>query len=84
MSNVMANLFVDVQPSNAELTFFVDGNYFLIAKTVCLYVLWQILRSMMVDSMTSSLCNAFYDCRRSRHDITFNGIYAETNRNMSW
>jgi hypothetical protein len=43
MTNVMANLFVDVNPFKAKLTLFVDASCFLIASTVGEYSLRQIL-----------------------------------------
>jgi len=84
MTDVIADLFVDVHPSNAKLTLFVDGNCFLIASTVSVYYLWQILLWVLADGNTNSLRNALYDHRSSRFDIAFHGICAETNPNMRY
>jgi len=63
MTDVFANLFVDVHPSKAKLTLFVDGNCFLIASTVSVYSLRQIFLSVRADSNTNSVRNALYDRR---------------------
>jgi len=73
MTNVMANLFVDVHPSKAKLTLFLDGYYFLIAFTVSEYSLRQMLIRVLADSRTRSLRSALYDRRSSRFDIAFHG-----------
>ena len=54
MIDVMAKLFVDVHPSNAKLTLFCDGNYFLIASTVSAYSVQQMLLSVVADGFTRS------------------------------
>ena len=82
MSDVMANLFVDVHPSKAKLTLFHSGNCFLIAFTVSAYSLRQMLLRVIVDGSTRSSHNALYDRHSSRFDIGFNGICAETHPNM--
>jgi len=41
MADVIATLFVDVHPSTAKLTSFLDGNWNLIAFTVSKYSLRQ-------------------------------------------
>jgi len=82
MTDVMANLFVDVHLSRAKLTLFRDGNCFLIASTVSAYLLRQMLQSVIADGSSRSLRNALYDHRSSRSDIAFQGMWAKTNPNM--
>jgi len=82
MTNIIANLFVDVHPSKAKLTLFLDGNCFLIAFTVSVYSLRQILLRVLADGYTKSLHNALYDRRSTRFDFVFHGIWAETKPNM--
>ena len=84
MSDVIANLFVNVHPSNATLTLFLDSNCFLVASTVSMYSLWQILLRVLGDSNTNSLCNAFYDRCRVRFDILFHGVWAKTKPNIRY
>jgi len=79
MTDVVASLFVDVHLSKGKLTLFVDRNCFLIASTVSVYSLHQMLHSVLVDGSTNSLCNALYDRRISRFDIDCHGIGSETN-----
>jgi len=74
MTDVIANLFVDVHPSKAKLSLFLDGSCFLIASTVGMYSLRQILLRVLADGNTNVLCNALYDHRSLRLDITFHGI----------
>jgi hypothetical protein len=74
MTNVTANLFVDVHPSKAKLTSFLDGNCFLIASTVSVYSLRPILLRVQAAGTTNSLRNALYDHRNSTFDITFHGL----------
>jgi len=78
----MASLFVDVYPSRAKLTLFGCGNCLVIASTVGAYSLWQMLIRVVPDGRTRSSRNALYDHRRSRFDIAFHGMWAETNPNM--
>jgi len=82
MTDVMANLFVDVHPSKAKLTLFRIGNCFLIASTVSAYCLRQMLLRVVADGSTRSSRNALYDRHSSRFDIMFHGICAETNPNL--
>jgi len=82
MTDVIANLFVEVHPSKAKLTLFLVGNCFLIASTVSEYSLRQMLLRVLADGSTSLLRNALYDRRSSRFDIAFHGIWAETNPNI--
>jgi len=84
MTDVIANLFVDVHPSKAKLTLFVDGNCFLIASTVSVYSLRQILLRVLANGNTNSLCNALYDRLSWRFDIGFHGICAETKPNVRY
>jgi hypothetical protein len=79
MTDVIAILFGDVHPSKAKLTLFVHGNCFLIASTVSVYSLWQILLRVLADGNTNVLRDALYDRRSSRFDIAFQGICAATN-----
>jgi hypothetical protein len=74
MTDVIANLFVDVHPSKAKLTLFLDSNCFLIATTVSLYSLRQMLLRALADSNTKSPRNALYERRSLRFDIAFDGI----------
>jgi len=53
MTDIMASLFVDIHPSYANLTLFVDGNCFLIAFTICDYFLLQVLPRELADSSTN-------------------------------
>jgi len=74
MTDVIANLFVEVHPSKAKLTLFLVGNCFVIASTVSDYSLRQMLLRVLADGSTSSLRNALYDRRSSRFDIALPGI----------
>jgi hypothetical protein len=78
----MARSFVDVHPSKAKLTFCRNGNGFLIASTVSVYSLRQMLLRVVADGRTRLSRNAVYDRPSWRFDIAFHGIYAETNPNM--
>ena len=60
MTDLIANLFVDVHPSKTKLSLFLDCNCFIIASTVTDHSLQQILLRAGVDSSASSLCNAAY------------------------
>jgi len=80
--DVMASLFVDVHLSKAELALFHDGNCFLIASTVSVYSLRQMMLSIVADGSIKSSNNALYDHCSSRLDIEFHGIWDETNPNM--
>ena len=84
MTDVMANLFVDVHPSKAKLTLFRNGNCFLIASTVSAYSFWQMLLRVVADGSTRSWRNALYDRGSSRFDITFLGICFKTNPKMRY
>ena len=74
MTDIMANLFVDVHPSKAKLTLFRDGNFFLIASTVSAYSVRQMLLRVVADGSTKSSRDALYDCRSSTFDIAFHRI----------
>jgi len=84
MTDVMANLFVDVHPSKAKLTLIRNSNCFLIACTVSAYSLRQMLLRVVANGSTRSSRNALYDRRSSRFDIAFHGIYAQTIPDMSY
>jgi len=73
MNDVMANLFVDVHPSSAKLTVFLDGNCFLIASTASEYSLRQMLLKVLADGRMRLLCTVLYDRHSSRFDIAFHG-----------
>jgi len=79
MTEVVASLLVDVQPSKAKLTLFRIGNCFLIASTVSAYSLQQMILRVVADGRTRSSCNALYDRRSSTFDGAFHGLCAETN-----
>ena len=49
MTEFIDNLFVDVHPSKAKVALFLDGNCFLIASTVSVYFLQQILLRVLAD-----------------------------------
>jgi hypothetical protein len=83
MTDIIANLFVDVHPSKAKLTFFVDGNCFLIASTVIGYSLQQILLKVLTEGNVNSHSTALYDRLSSRFDLAFHGICAETRPNVT-
>jgi hypothetical protein len=74
MNDGIGDLVVDVHPSKAKLTLFVDSNCFLIASTVSAYSLWQILLRVVADGNTNSLGNALYDRRSLWFDIAFHEI----------
>ena len=82
MTDVIANLFVDVHPTKAKLTLFLDGSCFLIASIGSVYTLPRVLLRVLADGNTSSLWNALYDRCNLRFDIAFHGICAKTKPNM--
>jgi hypothetical protein len=61
MTDVIAIMFVDMHPSNAKLTLFLDGNCFLIAPIVSEYSLWQMLVRVLADGSISSPRNTLND-----------------------
>jgi hypothetical protein len=71
MTDVIPNLFVDVHPSKAKLTLFLDSNWFLIVSTVSVYSLQQILLRVLPDSNTNSLLNALHEHLSSTFDVAF-------------
>jgi len=79
---MIANLFVDVHPSKAKQTFLLAGNCFLIASTVTVYSLRQILLRVLADGNTTLLRNALHERCSSTFDIVFHGMWAETYPNM--
>ena len=82
MADVIGNLYIDVHPSQAKLTVFLDGNCCLSASTVNEYSHRQRLLRVLADGSTSSLRNALYHRRRSMFEIALPGMLAETNPNM--
>jgi len=82
MADIIASLFFEVHPFKAKLSLFRNGNYILIEPTVSAYSLWQMLLRVVADDRTGSSRNALYDCHRSRFDIAFHGMCAETNPNI--
>jgi len=58
MTAVMASLFTDVHPSNAGQTAVHDGKCFIIAFTVNVYFLPQMLFRVVEDGSTRSLLEA--------------------------
>jgi hypothetical protein len=81
MTNVMARLFLDVQPSKAKQSLYLDGNCFLVAPTINEHSLGPMLISAIADGSTCWQRKALYGCRSSRLDIAFHRIWAETNPN---
>jgi len=82
MTDDIATLFIDVHWSNAKLTLFLDANCFLIASTITVLSLRQILLWVVADGNTNLFHNALYDRHRSRFDIALHGKLAETTPNM--
>jgi len=82
MTEIIANLFVDVHLSKAKLTLFLNGNCFLIASTVSVSSLQQMMLRVLADSYTNSRHNALYELCGSRFDIMIPGMWAETNPDM--
>jgi len=82
MTVVIANPFVDVHPSKDKLTLVLDGSCFLIASTVCVCSIWQILLRVVADGNSRLLRDALYDRGSWRIDIAFHGIWAKTKPNM--
>jgi len=80
----MASLFVDDHPSTVKLNMFLHGNCFLIASTVTMYSIEQMLLSMVVDTSTNSLLNALYHHSSSTFNIAFHCIWAEMNLNIRY
>jgi len=52
MFNLIDSLFVDVHPSKAKITLFLDINCVLNASTVTVYSLQQMILSMLEDGST--------------------------------
>jgi len=82
MTNIMTSLFVDVHQSNAKPALFRTSNCFLIASTLSVNSLRQMLLRVIADCMTRSSHNALCDRRSSRFDTAFHGICDETHANM--
>ena len=81
MTDILANLQVEVHPSKARLTIFLEGNCIFIASTVSVYCLQQLLQGELGAGSTNPLHNALYDHSSSRFVIAFNGMSAKTNPN---
>jgi hypothetical protein len=79
----MVNFFLDVHPSTAILTLFLDGHCFSIASTVTDYSIWQMLVKESVHDTTDVLRKVLYHCHSCKFDIVFQKIWAKTNTNMS-
>jgi hypothetical protein len=58
MTDLVANLFVDVHLSKAKLIFFLECNCFLIASSASVYSLQQMLLRVLADGNTNVICNA--------------------------
>jgi len=58
MTDNIANLFVNVHPSEAKLSSFLDSNWFFIASTVSVYSLRQILLMVLANGNTNPLDKA--------------------------
>jgi hypothetical protein len=84
MTDIIANLFVDLHLSKAKLTLFLVGNCFLIGSTVSVYSFHHILLRVLADGNTNSLRNALYDRHSSRFDIALHGMCCETKPNMRY
>jgi len=52
MADVIANSLLDVHPSKAKLTLYLDGNCILIASTVGEYSFRQMLPRVLADGST--------------------------------
>ena len=74
MTEVMACLFVDFDPSKGNVTLFGDGNCFLVASAVSAWSLQQMLLTVVADGSTRSLHTASYEHHCSRFDIAFHGL----------
>jgi hypothetical protein len=74
MTDVIAYFLVDVHPSKAKLTLFLDGNCFLIVFTVSAYSQQRMIVRVLADGSTRLSHNAIYDRRSSGFDIAFYGI----------
>jgi len=82
MTDVMADLFVEVHPSKAKLSLFRNGSWFFIVSTVGAYSLRQMLLRVVTDGRTRTSFNALDDRGSWKFVIAFHGMRAETNPNM--
>ena len=82
MTNLIPDMFLHVDSFKAKQTLFLDCNCFLIASTVSVYSLQEMMLLMLADGSTTLVRNASYDCCWSRFDNGFHGICAHTNPNM--
>jgi len=74
MTNVIANLCVDVLASKAKITLFLDANCFSIASTVSEYYIQYRLLRVLPDGSTNLLRNALYVHHSSSFEIVFQGM----------
>jgi hypothetical protein len=74
MTDVIANLFVDVHPSYGKITVFLNGNCFSIESTDSGYSISQMLLKVLTDGSTGSPGDALYDRCSSRLHLAFHGI----------
>ena len=72
MTDVNTIFIVDVHPSEAKLTFLLDGDCFLITSTVSQYFFQQMMLRVLADGSTTSPHNGLNHCRNSRLAIAFN------------
>jgi len=83
-TNDMGNLFINVHPSNPELSSFHDGNCLLIASTVTPDSLRHMFLSVVASGRTRSSRKALYDCFTCTFHIAFHGIWAKQNLNLTY
>jgi len=53
MTDIVDNMYVKVHPSEAKLSVFLDGNYFLIVFTVSVYSIPRMVLRVLADSSTN-------------------------------
>jgi len=82
MTDVMANLFVDVHPFRAELTWLHDCNSIWIESTISEYFLRLILLCVLVAGKADSLRNTVYDLLGSGLRIVFPGNCGKTDTRL--
>jgi len=83
MTDIMANLFIDVHLSKAKLSLILDSICFLIVSNVGEYSLGQMMLMLLADGSTGLLRNALYDHRSPWFHLAFHWLWVETNPNMS-
>jgi len=82
MTDIISNLVVDVHPSGAKVTWFLEGNCVLIASSVAVYFHRQMLLTILADGSTNSLRDVLYNYCNSRYNTVLHEIEAEVNANM--